>query len=109
MCIAYHGRWFAIGLQDKSSPMLLCDAEDRMLALASADDFLREHGDKEAGSKMKRWLHEGASMKQLQLLGYNGMGNPANLSKYQAACHLTWKFQERNIRKKLEMTRQIAA
>lgn len=109
MCVAYNGRWFALGGDKPTGVHLLGDTADRMLALVSADDFLRQRGDKDAANKSKRWLHEGASMKQLQLLGFNGIGNPAGLSKYQASCHLTWKFNERQVRAKLEMTRQIAA
>src|SRR3546814_3155995 len=44
------------------------DNSDRLIPLASADDYLRQHGDADAGSKARRWIHMPATERQLQLL-----------------------------------------
>jgi hypothetical protein len=68
--------------------------------MASADDYLRENGDKDASRKSKRWLHEPPTDKQLQLLGLDQM-SAMGITKYRASCMLTWKFRERAIKIKI--------
>src|SRR3546814_14237628 len=61
-------RWFALGGGKGRPVTLLADNSDRLIPLASADDYLRQHGDADAGSKARRWIHMPATERQLQLL-----------------------------------------
>lgn len=97
----YFGRWCAIGGSKENGMRNLAANEERSIALAAADDFLRDHGDSESAAKSKRWLNSPASEKQLQFLALGPMDG-IGLNRYAAACKLTWKFNERGIRKKLE-------
>jgi DNA repair protein RadD len=94
------GRWLAVGGSKETGMHLLGDNNDRLLSLAAADDFLREHGDEDSASKQSRWLHQPASEKQLQHLGMDPMAGLA-VSRYRASCLLTWKFSERGIKHKV--------
>lgn len=98
-CVVQHdGKQYAVGGQDGGHPCtLIAVTGDRLQAIASADDYLREHGDKEAARKSKRWLHEPPSEKQYQLLGITPMSS-SGMTKYRAACALTWKWKERAIK-----------
>ena len=100
LVIWFRGQWHAIGGSDGDGVKYLA-AGEKVLALAQADDWLRERGDKKAAAKSKTWLNLPATDKQLQYLGipkFEALG----LNRYTAACKLTWKFSERVIRAKLE-------
>lgn len=102
MAIQYHGVWHALGGGDGLA-MVHLTIGDKIEALASADDFLRLHGSASDAGKAKRWLYEPATAKQLALLPSIAALGP---TKYSAACHLTWKFQQAGIRTKLtDLTR----
>lgn len=103
--VYYNDKWVAIGKVDnpmtgKQPAKLLAVAgkENRPAALASADDFLREHGDVDASKKTKRWLTDPATPKQLHLLGHEQI-SVFGLTKYLASCQLTWQFNEREIQR----------
>lgn len=98
--VLYRDRWHAIGRVEKNPPRLLSVAgkDSKVTALAAADDFLREHGDKDAARKTKRWLHEPASDKQLSQLGL-ATEVVFGITKYLASCQLTWRFNERDIQR----------
>jgi len=99
--VQYDGRWIALGGK-KGEPMrLLGDSAEQVLSLTSADDYLREAGDLDMASKTKRWLSMPPSDKQLQHLGLTPL-NSMGLTRYRAACCLTWKWNERAIRRRLE-------
>lgn len=68
---------------------------ERLVALALGDDFLNEHEDGNSAHKTKRWLREPATEKQLQALGLLHEVSP--VSKYQAMCRLSFKFNRRAI------------
>lgn len=99
--VLYRGHWHALGTitGQHMPPRLLAvtKEDDRTAALASADDFLREHGDRDAARKTKRWLHEPATDKQLALMKVEG-SMPFGMTKYLASCHITWIFNERGIK-----------
>lgn len=103
MVISYNGRWFSLGGAKGTGVKILGDNEDRRLSLVSADDFLRSTGDKEAANKSKTWLALPATTKQLAYLNMNTYAASIGMTRYGAACRLTWKFQERAVRKKLEI------
>jgi DNA repair protein RadD len=99
--LAYAGRWFALGGAKGEGIKLLGDNNDRSLCLVSADDYLREHGDLDGAAKTKRWLSMPPSDAQLAHLGLSQM-NSMGLTRYRAACSLTWVFNEKAIRRRLE-------
>ena len=78
----------------------LANADNRLQAVASADDFMRDHGDKTVANKTKRWLHQPASIKQRNLLKLQPT-DLLGLTKYEAACWLQWKWSERGMRGKI--------
>ncbi len=92
--------WVICGKDDNASTRLIAVTPDRLQAMASADDYLRENGDKDASRKSKRWLHEPPSSKQLQILGLD-ITSAIGITKYRASCMLTWKFRERAIKTKI--------
>lgn len=96
----YHGQWHAIGGSTETGFKHIAVGE-RTMSIALADDFLREHGDSSSAAKSKSWLNASATEKQLGLLGLTPL-TALGLNRYAAACRLTWKFNERGIRKKLE-------
>jgi hypothetical protein len=110
LIVSYQGRWHAIGGGNAIGIRHLADTHDRLLAMATADDFLREHGDASAANKGKRWMSEPPTDKQLQVLGMAPMqAMGAGVNKYRAACLMTWKFNERAVRGIVERSKQRMA
>lgn len=99
--ILYQGRWHAMGGGKEVGLRHLANADDRFICMAAADDFLRDYGDQDAAHKAKRWMTEPASPRQLEFLGMNQMSG-FGVTKYQAACRLELKFNEKAIRRVLE-------
>jgi DNA repair protein RadD len=108
MCVHYYGRWHAFGGVKGKEVRHLLDTSERLAALASADDFLREEGDSDAGSKSRSWLYMPATERQAQMLRTTP-GNLFGTSRYRASCMLTWVFNNKAIRSKLEQSRMMAA
>ena len=99
--VCYFGRWHAIGGGREAGIRHLADSADRFVGMAAADDFLRIYGDSDGAKKTKRWLTMPCSDKQREHLGL-GPIQAMGMNRYQAACQLTWKFNERVIRRILE-------
>lgn len=97
LIVTYQGRWHAIGGGKAIGIRHLADTHDRLLAMATADDFLREHGDTDAANKNRRWMSEPPTDKQCEILGVSPM-QALGMTKYKAACLMTWKFNERAVR-----------
>jgi superfamily II DNA or RNA helicase len=99
-CLIDHdGMWYAVGgLRETPSVKLLNKSDDKLQSLASADDFLRAHGNKDAAQKTKRWLSQPATDKQLSMLGLAG-NMFFGMTKYLASCLITWKFNEPRIQR----------
>jgi superfamily II DNA or RNA helicase len=96
-CLVDHdGMWHAVGGLRGTRVNFLNRSPDKLQALASADDFLREHGNKDAAKKTKRWLTQPASDKQLSMLGL-AQGIVFGMTKYLACCLITWKLNEPRI------------
>lgn len=106
--VSYYGRWHAVGGGRMIGVKHLANAEDRFIALSQGDDFLRIHGDSDTANKSKRWIHQPASPKQLEMLSIDPMAG-FGVTKYRASCLLEWKFNERTIRRLLEGTQRMAA
>lgn len=101
--VNYYGRWHAIGGAEDIGVRHLANVavDQKILALATADDFIRENGNIKDARKTKGWLKDPASEQQLKLLGLDRM-NSFGLTKYDAACWLTWRKVEKIVRRKLE-------
>jgi DNA repair protein RadD len=93
--------WHAVGGAKDVGIAHLADQGDRLLAMAAADDFLREHGDATGANKAKRWLSEPMTAKQMELLRLQPM-QALGMTKYRATCLIQWKWSEKAIRRLLE-------
>lgn len=111
--LRYNGRWVALGAGDdgngtNTGVQFLANAENRLMALSAADDFLREHGDDSNAKKTKSWMHLPPTEKQLKMLGLGVMGG-LGVSRYRASCMQTWRFFERGIKSKVMSNVKAAA
>jgi superfamily II DNA or RNA helicase len=97
--ISFGGCFWAVGAVEGQRLQKLEGSDDKILAIASADDFLRANGDTSLCRKTRSWLNLPPTQKQIQMLG-NG-ANMFNMSRYRASCLLTWNFNENKIRTKL--------
>lgn len=97
-CVDYDGAWHAFG-GIKGKPVQHLMAGGKMQAVAAADDFMRQRGDKKAARKTKSWLNLPATPKQLAMLGMDARS--FGLTRYDAACLLTWTFAEKRIKRTL--------
>jgi superfamily II DNA or RNA helicase len=102
LVINFRGQWRAIGGSTSADGggVRSIAYGDKLLCLAQADDYMREHTDGDQASKSRRWLSLPATDKQLEHLGYTRLAGTW-LTRYHAACRLTWKFNERAIKTKL--------
>ena len=69
----------------------------RLQALAAADDYLRLHEKNKASRKTRRWLDQPATDRQVELL--RPYGYDWQMGRYEAGCHLTFRFRQRAIEK----------
>jgi hypothetical protein len=97
----FQGRWLALGGRKEQGLRLIGDSAEQVLALVSADDFLREAGDMEAAAKSKRWLSLPPTDQQLKYLGLTAM-TAMGMSRYRACCCLCWVMNERGVKRRLE-------
>lgn len=96
--------WYALGQMQKTEEHPRPRIETiyiggRVQALAAADDYLRTHEQSKASKKNRRWLDDPATDRQMELLqpyGYNW-----RMGKYEAGCHLTFRFHQKQIEKAL--------
>jgi DNA repair protein RadD len=101
MIVSYKGRWHALGCAKEAGGVkLLMQCEDRILALASADDFMRSYADSDGARKTKHWLTAPATAKQCEALKIDPM-SAFGLTRYRASCLMTWKWNEWEVQKKL--------
>lgn len=105
--VKYMGRWIAIGGRKDEPMRVLGDNAEAALALVSADDYLREMGDKEKSAKMNFWLTMPPTDKQLKFLGLTPM-TAFGINRYRASCCLTWVMNERGIKRRLQDYRDRA-
>lgn len=104
MALWAFGSWHALGGSEESGIRLLGSFGDdgRTLAIATADDFLREHGTASDAGKSKQWLALPPTDKQLAFMRMSKMDAfAAQLTRYGAACRLTWKFNEKGIKARI--------
>jgi superfamily II DNA or RNA helicase len=97
--ISFGGCFWAVGAVEGQRVQKLVGSDERMMAISSADDFLRSNGDTSLCRKTRSWLNLPPTQKQLQLLGSSA--SMFNMNRYRASCLLTWNFNENKIRSKI--------
>ena len=97
--ISFGGNFWAVGAVEGQRVQKLDGGDDKIMAISSADDFLRANGDTSLCRKTRSWLNLPPTQKQIQMLG-NG-ASMFNMNRYRASCLLTWNFNENKIRTKL--------
>lgn len=101
-------RFYAIGAEatgDSNSSYRLhvvASSDSYLVALQSADDYMRTKGNKTDAKRVAQWLYEPPTAKQIDLMS-KGDGTPmmAN-SKYRASCQIQFKFYGRQIKAAIE-------
>lgn len=86
--VAYHGLHVAVGGAEGIGIKTLGSGE-RAVCVAVADDFLRDHGNKDSYRKSRTWLHVAATDRQRAALRLAPGAEPG-LTKYRAMCLLTF-------------------
>jgi DNA repair protein RadD len=99
-CIFYQGAWHTVAQAQEVGIKLVARTPDRLIALAAGDDWMREHSDNDVANKTKRWLNQPPSDKQLAALGMKP-SDAFGLTKYRAACLLSWKWSASAIQKRV--------
>lgn len=89
VCSVDGENWFAIGGKGKLAEVL--NISNRIGAIASADDFMRQNESSSSAKKAARWMRDPASQKQMQLVSRFGWGG-SSLSKVEAGAYLTFGF-----------------
>ena len=92
-----NGRWYAVGGR-QGQPTTLVGTGERMVCLASADDWLNEHENDETAHKTRRWLSQPATTKQLALLPTE-YAQDFGLTRYQASALIAFQFNKAAIRR----------
>lgn len=95
--------WYAIGKSPASNALMPLGEFAKNQAICRADDFLRENNKADTVKKSANWLNHPATMRQGQLLygmGYYVETGPigvSNFTKYTAAAHLNFRWNQRKI------------
>lgn len=90
------GRWHAVG-GGKGQASRLLGVGERTVCLAQADDWLNTNETDESAFKLKSWLKQAATEKQLQYLPTE-IRSDYGLTRYRASALMTFKFNKREIR-----------
>lgn len=98
--VCYNGEWYAVGGSKENGIRCIAARTERLIALSAGDDHMREYGSTEEAGKTKRWLSQPPSEKQLAHLGLSPM-EAMGITRYRAACLMTWKWAEGSIRSKI--------
>ena len=102
------GRFYAIGAQannEKASSYklsVLNSSDQYLMALSTADDYMRTKGNKTDANRVARWLYEPPTMKQLDILQRGEAVNMMKMSKYRASCGIQFKFYGKQMRAVIE-------
>lgn len=109
-CFAWNGYWHAVG--GTGGPGVKRETTylgvgPRLVAMALADDWMNDHETDDTAGKTKRWLKADATEKQLQVLGLPINQLSSGMSRYMAACKITFQFNRERIQR-LVMNRPMA-
>jgi superfamily II DNA or RNA helicase len=96
--ISFGGCFWAVGAVEGQRVQKLDVSDEKIMAISSADDFLRTNGDTSLCRKTRSWLNLPPTAKQIQMLAGASM---FNMNRYRASCLLTWQFNENKIRTKI--------
>lgn len=105
-------RFYAIGAEavDPEKPNdyklhILNSSDQYLIALQSADDYMRTNGSKSEARKVAQWLYEPPTAKQLDILMKGSTldlvteaAQNVGMSKYRACCGIKFKFYKGQIR-----------
>lgn len=99
-------RYYAIGAEttgDSGSSFklhVLASSDQYLMALQSADDYMRTKGNKTDAKRVAQWMYEPATAKQIDILtkGATVEQIPMGLTKYRASCNIQFKFYGRQIK-----------
>ncbi|MGO8915291.1 MAG: DEAD/DEAH box helicase [Stellaceae bacterium] len=89
------GVWVAVGLPKEGWAVPL-RVGPRYLALSAADDFLRMTESGEGAHKTREWLERAPTARQLELMARYRIAS-RGLTRYGAACQLSWEWQRKRI------------
>jgi hypothetical protein len=96
--VEFSGTYYVFGAEEGKPVRRIDYNTDKTMCVASADDFLREHGDTTLCRKSRSWLCMPPTPKQLEHLEGASM---FNVNRYRASCLLTWKWNEAKIKSRL--------
>lgn len=88
--------WYAVGASQSDRPHLLSIGE-RLVCLASANDWLNNNESDASAHKSKRWLEQPPTDKQLDILP-DKYRMDYSLTRYKASVLITFQFNRRKIR-----------
>jgi hypothetical protein len=97
--------WFAFGGVGKRQMKRLI-ISDLVPALASADDFMREHETNTSAKKQSLWMNQPSTTKQDQILkqfGYHMSFLGSGMTKIESAAHITFHFNRNKIERLMEL------
>lgn len=97
--IEFAGVFYVFGAEEGRPVRRVDFNTDKVICMASADDFLRENGDTSLCRKSRSWLCLPPTPKQLEHL--EGSATMFNMNRYRASCLLTWKWNEAKIKSRL--------
>lgn len=100
MILFYRGVWYGLGAV-KDHPLRLIAQGERMVCLATTDDFLREFGNRSQAKKTKTWLNAPMTDKQMQILGVRPEMS-FSMDRYRASCAVTWAWNEKAVKNKIQ-------
>jgi DNA repair protein RadD len=98
VCSADGDNWYSVGGKGNKADLLA--VANRVGAIASADDFMRETESSRNAKKAARWMNDPASPKQMQMVSRLGFGG-AMMSKAEAGAYITFGFNRGEIEKYL--------
>jgi superfamily II DNA or RNA helicase len=99
VCTSDSEDWYAIG--GHNGEVKLLTVANRIGAIGSADDFMRQHESSRSAKKAAHWMVEPISQKQWDMLARFGTIRATN--KIQAAAHLTFRFNQKKIEKAMSL------
>ena len=106
--VYYQHRWHAIGACNEKGVVHLENSADKILALSTADDFMRTYGDTKGAAKSKDWMRKPMTENQRKCLGIDP-SQAFQLNRYEAGCYITWQKAEKVIEQRLaDASRQFS-
>lgn len=108
------GRFYAIGAEslDENAKNyklhVLNSSNSYLMALQSADDYMRTKGNNTDAKRVAQWLYSPPTSKQLEILGRDAGGGGFSMTKYRASCAIQFKFYKNQLRNAIEGMKHAA-